>query len=116
MKGFYVLPSYSEAIMSLPGEYGAEAAFAVIHYGATGKLPDKMSEVVRAFLMLITPILDRTAADAENGKKGGRPAKRQVGECENPPENEKGVLKKRKKRKRGVSPFPPHPLSPRIKN
>ena len=66
MKGFYVLPSYSEAIMSLPGEYGAEAAFAVIHYGATGKLPDKMSEVVRAFLMLITPILDRTAADAEN--------------------------------------------------
>ena len=115
MKGFYVLPSYSEAIMSLPGEYGAEAAFAVIHYGATGKLPDKMSEVVRAFLMLITPILDRTAADAENGKNGGRPAKRQVGECENPPENEKGGFEKTQKTQKGGFPLSPTPPIPKNK-
>lgn len=101
MKGFYVMPSYAEAIISLPERYGREAAIAVIRYGATGELPDKMSEVVKAVLMLIMPIIDRAELNIRNGKLGGRPAKMQTSESEDMQKNEKGGF-----------PLPPTPPIP----
>ena len=107
MKGFYVMPSYAEAIISLPERYGREAAIAVIRYGATGELPDKMSEVVKAVLMLIMPIIDRAELNIRNGKLGGRPAKMQTSESEDMQKNEKGGFP--------LSPTPPIPKNKELR-
>lgn len=74
--GFRMLPSYYEVIRDLPEKERLALYDAVMDYGF-GNMPEDLSPILRGYLKLMQPSIERSikfeAKQKSNGKKGGRP-------------------------------------------
>ena len=76
---FAFYPSYYEGIMKyVPEEYQLEALKAFIEYGLYGVEPSEdLPDIILAQFDMARPTIDKHIRDIENGKKGGRPPKKE---------------------------------------
>ena len=76
---FVFYRSFYDGILSLPKEEQANVIMAICEYSLNDNIPEDISPVARAMLMVMKPNIDnasrRYKASVENGKKGGRPRK-----------------------------------------
>ena len=74
--GFYILPSFYEAVSEMPPKDQGELWVAVIQYGMTKTEPTGLKKHLKPVFTLIKPVIDAQKAKAnqarENGSKGGR--------------------------------------------
>lgn len=101
---FVMFKNWAEAIEALPEEYQLECFKAVSKYGLTGEIPEGLSPIAKALLISFSIGMEnniaRYHASVENGKKGGRPKKKNLEKpketCENPNEFNKNLEKPKK--------------------
>jgi len=76
---FAFYPSYYEAITEfVPEEHQLEGLKAFIEYGLYGVEPSgDLPEIIRGMFKISRPTIDKHLRDVENGKKGGRPPKKE---------------------------------------
>ena len=102
INGFIFYKSFYEAIKKVPKEYQAEIYNAIFEYAFTGTEIEGLSDIAEAMFILIKPNIDsflkKHNTSVENGKKGGRPPKKQNLEItqEKPKENLNKTQKKPK--------------------
>jgi hypothetical protein len=88
---FVFYASFYEAISNLPGETQLEVYNAICKYALLGELPE-LSPIAKAMFTVMRPVMDAASARYEasvaNGKKGGRPKKKNL---EKPSNNLKGL-------------------------
>lgn len=74
---FTFFRSYYEAIKELPQEFQAELLMAIVEYGLNdAEMTETLSQVSKAFLRILKPILDKSKAKSQGGQKSKRgPAK-----------------------------------------
>lgn len=75
-----------EALLALDSETGMETLRAFYDYGLNGKEPACTGTALALFIAF-KPLIDRNAANYENGKRGGRPKKENRTETELKPNN-----------------------------
>lgn len=79
---FIIFKNWAEAINTLPEEYQLETYKALVEYGTTGKIPQKLSSVANAMLISFSVGMEnslvRYVASVKNGKMGGRPREEKV--------------------------------------
>ena len=80
--GFVFYASWLEAIKNLPREIQGEVLTAIIEYGLYGETTETPKPITKAMLALVKPQIDVNNMRYENGKKGGRPAKSEINECQ----------------------------------
>ncbi len=77
--GYRMLPSYYEAIRTVPDQERLALWDAINEYAFTGELPEIASGVVQALFVLMRPNIDNSVqhflTQSERAKKGGRPRK-----------------------------------------
>ena len=76
---FAFYPSYYEAITEfVPEEHQLEGLKAFIEYGLYGVEPSgDLPDMIRGLFKISRPTIDKHLRDVENGKKGGRPPKKE---------------------------------------
>ncbi len=99
---FIIFKNWAEAINKLPDEYQLETYKALVEYGFSGEMPEKISPITSAMLTSFSVGMEnsicRYKASVENGKKGGRPSKNdnQTQPSDNQNESEKNLEKPNK--------------------
>lgn len=77
MNGFYILPSFYEAVTSLPVKDQGEMWSGIMLYGMENTEPNFTKPHLKALLALIKPVIDsqnrKATQSRANGTKGGRP-------------------------------------------
>lgn len=77
MNGFYILPSFYEAVTSLPVKDQGEMWCGIMAYGMQGQEPAFTKCHLKAVFALIKPVIDsqnrKATQSRANGTKGGRP-------------------------------------------
>lgn len=88
-KGVLILPSYYDSIKDLPDDDRLALYDAICIYGLCKEQPTLSTSTQRSIFKLIVPNIDAAAkryeASQANGKKGGRPKKKQT---QNQPQNQ----------------------------
>ena len=78
---FVFYKSFYEAIRNIPKESQLELYNAICEYSLFGTAPDLSDGIAKAMFIIMQPIIDsanaRYKARVENGKRGGRPRKKQ---------------------------------------
>ena len=78
---FVFYKSFYEAIRNIPKESQLELYNAICEYSLFGTVPDLSDGIAKAMFIIMQPIIDsanaRYRASVENGKRGGRPRKKQ---------------------------------------
>ena len=77
MNGFYILPSFYEAVTSLPAKDQGEMWSGIMLYGMENTEPNFAKAHLKALFALIKPVIDsqnrKATQSRANGTKGGRP-------------------------------------------
>lgn len=76
VEGFTFFRSYLEAVREMPDDVKLEVLTAIITYGLDGSEPSLSIPISRAIFSIARPSLDSSRDSVLNGKKGGRPKKK----------------------------------------
>lgn len=86
VEGFTFFRSYFEAVREMPDDVKLEVLTAIITHGLDGSEPALSNPISRAIFSIARPSLDSSRGSVLNGKKGGRPKKKDpLTENANPP-------------------------------
>lgn len=75
-KAFTFFESFYESVSILDDSDQDQFFGALVRYAFTGEYPDKMNPYLHSLFILAKPNIDKSVENHVNGKKGGRPAKK----------------------------------------
>ena len=82
-KGLLFFYDWEECFDSLPDKECKEMLLAMLRYKKYGAAPPEFTGISKVIASLIFPQLERQIQDFQNGKRGGRPKKREDTNSEN---------------------------------